>query len=210
MIIPKYNVQMAPYFVIKNTSLKLNSSKTKNLLYLAGNILQHKAKNQNQFLFIGTNKSTNQLLKDEALRCKNFYVTSYWFNGMLTNWNTFRKRIKNLKDLEKSRDLGYFKYLTKKEISQKLNKINKLNHNFQGVKNLLNRPNLVIFLDPIKDNLALQECLKLGILTIVLAPIEFNPLLSSYIIPIEQQSMFHISKILVYLTNKIIYGYNKN
>jgi small subunit ribosomal protein S2 len=69
---------------------------------------------------------------------------------------------------------------------------------------------LVIFSNQIKDALAIQECLKLGIPTISIVDTNCNPDLVPYPIPANDDSSSSINFIFNYLGNRILTGYNSS
>ena len=66
-----------------------------------------------------------------------------------------------------------------------------------------------IFTNQLKDSLAIQECLRLGIPTICIVDTNCNPDLIPYPIPANDDSSSSIDFILNYLANRISSGYNK-
>ena len=54
-------------------------------------------------------------MQAEAERCGAMFVTERWLGGMLTNFQTVKKQVRRLKDLEPGADGGDFENYTKKE-----------------------------------------------------------------------------------------------
>ena len=73
---------------------------------------------------------------------------------------------------------------------------------------MTNLPDVVIFTSQLKDSLAIQECLRLGIPTICIVDTNCNPDLIPYPIPANDDSSSSINFILNYLVNRITTGYN--
>jgi small subunit ribosomal protein S2 len=114
-------------------------------------------------LFVGTKKQAQQVVKEEAVRCGAFYVTERWLGGMLTNFQTIRKNIKRLKDIEKMKEDGTYEKLTKKE-GLKLEKERlKLEKVLGGIKEISRPPGLLYVVDAKKERIAVAEGKKLGI-----------------------------------------------
>jgi small subunit ribosomal protein S2 len=127
---------------------------------------------------------------------------------MLTNWSTIQKRIERLKHLEEQESQGYFENLSKKDYSNLRKEMDKLKRLFNGIKNMSSLPDAVIFTNQLKDSLAIQECLKLGIPTICIVDTNCDPDLIPYPIPANDDSSSSINFILNYLVNRISIGYN--
>ena len=205
----EWNPKMAPYILYAKYGYHIfDLVKTSKLLRLAGNVLEKKAKNQGKFLFVGTNKISSSIIAKQAKRCDNFYINYRWLGGMLTNWSTIQNRITRLKELEKQEIDGIFENLSKKEYTKKRKEMDKLRRLFNGIKDMKNLPDVVIFTNQLKDSLAIQECLILGIPTICIVDSNCNPDLIPYPIPANDDSSSSINFILNYLVNRILTGYN--
>jgi len=205
----EWNPKMAPYILYAKYGYHiLDLVKTSKLLKLAGNVLQKKAEKNGKFLFVGTNKLSSSIIAKQATRCNSFYINYRWLGGMLTNWSTVQKQIERLKLLEQQESDGIFQNLSKKDYSQKRKEIEKLRRLFNGIKNMTSLPDVVIFTNQLKDTLAIQECLRLGIPTISIVDTNCNPDLIPYPIPANDDSSSSINFILNYLVNRICVGYN--
>lgn len=205
----EWNPKMAPYILYAKYGYHIfDLVKTSKLLKLAGNVLQKKAEKGGKFLFVGTNKLSSSIVANQAKRCDSFYINYRWLGGMLTNWNTVQKRIERLKVLEQQEIEGKFEKLSKKDYSSQRKEIDKLRRLFNGIKNMTNLPDVVIFTSQLKDLLAIQECLRLGIPTICITDTNCNPDLIPYPIPANDDSSSSINFILNYLVNRINNGYN--
>jgi small subunit ribosomal protein S2 len=205
----EWNPKMAPYILCAKYGYHIfDLVKTSKLLRLAGNVLEKKAEKGGNFLFVGTNKLSSSIIAKQAKRCNSFYINYRWLGGMLTNWSTVQKQIELLKELEKQETEGKFEFLSKKEYSGKRKQIDKLRRLFQGIKNMTSLPDIVIFTSQLKDSLAIQECLRLGIPAISVVDTNCDPDLIPYPIPANDDSSSSINFILNYLVNRILTGYN--
>ena len=205
----EWNPKMAPYILYAKYGYHIfDLVKTSKLLKLAGNVLQKKAEKGGKFLFVGTNRLSSSIVAKQAKRCNAFYINYRWLGGMLTNWNTVQNRIQRLKFLEQQELDGHFEKLSKKEYSSQRKEIDKLRRLFNGIKDMTNLPDVVVFTNQLKDSLAIQECLRLGIPTICIVDTNCNPDLIPYPIPANDDSSSSINFILNYLVNRINSGYN--
>jgi len=206
----EWNPKMAPYILYEKYGYHIfDLVKTSKLLRLAGNVLQKKAEKGGKFLFVGTNKLSSSIIAKQANRSNSFYINYRWLGGMLTNWSTIQKRIEQLKELEKEESEGNFELLSKKDYSAKRKEMDKLKRLFKGIKDMKTLPDAVIFTNQLKDSLAIQECLKLGIPTICIVDTNCDPDLIPYPIPANDDSSSSINFILNYLVNSITLGYSK-
>lgn len=208
----EWNPKMAPYILFEKYGYHIiDLVKTRKFLKLAGNILQKKAEKGGKFLFVGTTKIASIVIPREVAKLEKnrFYITHRWLGGMLTNWRTVQKQIQKLKDLEKQDSQKDFENLSKKEYFSQRKEIDKLKRMFDGIKNMTTLPDLVIFTNQLKDSLAIQECLKLGIPTICIVDTNCDPDLIPYPIPGNDDSSASLTFILKYLVSRISIGYNK-
>ncbi len=84
----------------------------------AYNYVKEIASNGGTILFVGTKKQAQDSVRDEAIRSGMFFVNQRWLGGTLTNFQTIRKRINRLKDIEKMEEDGTFEVLPKKRSSK--------------------------------------------------------------------------------------------
>ena len=205
----EWNPKMAPYILYAKYGYHIfDLVKTSKLLRLAGNVLQKKAEKGGKFLFVGTNKLSSSIVAKQAKRCDAFYINYRWLGGMLTNWNTVQKQIDRLKFLEEEEAQGNLEKLSKKDYSSQRKEIDKLRRLFNGIKNMTSLPDVVVFTNQLKDSLAIQECLRLGIPSICIVDTNCDPDLIPYPIPANDDSSSSINFILNYLVNRITTGYN--
>jgi small subunit ribosomal protein S2 len=205
----EWNPKMAPYILYTKYGYHIfDLVKTSKLLRLAGNVLQKKAEKGGKFLFVGTNRLASSIIAKQAKRCQSYYINYRWLGGMLTNWATIQKRIQSLNTLEKQEAEGLFETLSKKDYSAKRKEMDKLRKLFNGIKEMTSLPEAVIFTNQLKDSLAIQECLRLGIPTISIVDTNCNPDMIPYPIPANDDSSSSINFILNYLVNRILTGYN--
>jgi small subunit ribosomal protein S2 len=207
----EWNPKMAPYILYAKYGYHIfDLVKTSKLLRLAGNVLQKKAEKNGKFLFVGTNRLASSIVAKQALRANSYYINYRWLGGMLTNWSTIQTRIEQLKEFEQEEAKGNLELLSKKEYSAKRKEIDKLKRLFNGIKEMTTLPDAVIFTSQLKDSLAIQECLKLGIPTISIVDTNCDPDLIPYPIPANDDSSASVNFILNYLSNRIAAGYNNS
>ena len=205
----EWNPKMAPYILCEKYGYHIfDLVKTSKLLKLAGNVLEKKAEKNGKFLFVGTNKLSSSIIAKQAKRAESYYINYRWLGGMLTNWSTIQIQIERLKELEKQEAEGVFEKLSKKDYSSKRKDLDKLRRLFNGIKEMTSLPDIVVFTSQLKDSLAIQECLRLGIPTICIVDTNCDPDLIPYPIPANDDSSSSINFILNYLVNRILAGYN--
>jgi len=126
-------------------------------------------------LFVGTKKQAQDVIREEAIRCGQFYVTERWLGGMLTNFQTIKNNIKRLKELERMKEDGTFEKLSKKEVSSLEREMAKLLKVLGGIKEMNRLPGLVYIIDAKKEKIAVSEASKLNIPIIAMVDTNSDP-----------------------------------
>ena len=160
----RWNPKMARYiFGERNGIHILDLQKTVKEIKKTYNFVKDCAKEGKRFLFVGTKKQAKDILKEEAERANVPCVYEKWLGGTLTNFETIKKSVKRLEDLEKMESDGLFRVMSKKEVSRLTKQKNRLVKLLTGISHMKNLPEVVFIIDPIEENNALREARKLGI-----------------------------------------------
>ena len=112
-----------------------------------------------------------------------YYVNNRWLGGTLTNFQTVRKSIDRMIELQAMVGDGSIERYTKKERSRLMSEKESLEKNLQGIRNMDKLPAFLFVIDPSQEHIAVHEANKLGIP--VVAVVDMN-LLSDpidYVIP---------------------------
>jgi small subunit ribosomal protein S2 len=135
------------------------------------------------FLFVGTKKQAQEILKTEAERCGAAYVSYKWLGGTLTNFSTLRKSVKRIEELEKWQRDGIFTVLPKKEVSRLSKEMFRLQKVLAGIRKLEKLPDVLFVIDPVEEDLAVAEARKLAIAIVAVCDTDCNPDLIDHPIP---------------------------
>ena len=159
-----WNPKMAPYIFGERGKIHIiNLEKTMPLFTEAMNYLGSLVANGRTVLFVGTKRSAQQIIKENASRCGMPYVNHRWLGGMLTNYKTVRASIKRLKDLETMSEDGSFEKISKKEALMLNREMEKLDRSLGGIKNMRGIPEVMFVVDVGHEKIAISEARKLGI-----------------------------------------------
>ena len=126
-------------------------------------------------LFVCTKPQLKEIVKAEAERAGAFYVTERWMGGMLTNFQTIRKNIARLKELERGAEEGAFDFYTKKEQLLLQRERQKLERYLSGIKDMSRLPGLVFVVDAKKEEIAVREANRLGVPVVAIADTNADP-----------------------------------
>lgn len=155
-------------------------------------------------LFVGTKKQAQDAIKAEAERCGMFYVNQRWLGGMLTNYETIKKRIARLKELEKMENEGIMDLLPKKEAASLRKEKEKLEKNLGGIKNMPGLPGIVFIVDTKKEFLAIAESRKLKIPIVGMIDTNADPDEVDLIVPSNDDAIRSVSLIASVVANAVI------
>lgn len=134
-------------------------------------------------LFVGTKKQATETVEEEARRCGEYFVTTRWLGGMLTNYKTIQKRVERLRNLEEMRDTGVFDRLPKKEVIKLEDQRKKLEKFLGGIKTMPTLPGALFIIDPRKEYIAVKEARTLGIPVIAIVDTNCDPDVIDFPIP---------------------------
>ena len=201
----RWNPKMAPYiFTARNGIHIIDLQKSVGKVDEAYNALPKIVKDGGTVLFVGTKRQAQEAIKEEALRCGEFYGDIRWLGGMLTNFKTIESRIRRLKDLERMENDGTFEKLPKKEVSLLKKEHDKLEANLGGIRDMKKLPNCVFVVDPKKEKLCVAEARKLGITVIGIADTNADPDELDYIIPGNDDAIRAVKLIVAKMADAVI------
>ena len=160
----RWNPKMSRFiFTERNGIYIIDLQKTVKKIEEAYSFIREVAETGKPILFVGTKKQAQDSIKEEAERSGMYYVNERWLGGMLTNYQTIKKRIDRLRELERMQEDGTFDVLPKKEVIQLMNEKEKLEKYLNGIKDMPEVPGAIFIVDPRKERIAVKEAHKLGI-----------------------------------------------
>src|SRR5688572_21468267 len=179
-----WNPKMGNYiYGSRNKIHIIDLGKTLPLFQDALNFIGSIAANKGKILFVGTKYAAQDIVQQEAERCKMPFVNRRWLGGMLTNYKTIRQSIKRLKELEAMFESGKFGRLTKKEILGLEREKDKLLISLGGIKNMGGIPDALFVIDVGHEDIAVREARRLGIPVIGVVDSNNDPDDITYVIP---------------------------
>ncbi len=98
----RWNPKMKKFiFDARNGIHIIDLSKTLAQLEAACEFIHTRVAGGGLVLFVGTKKQAQEAVKESAKACNQLYVTERWLGGTLTNFNTIKRSIARLKQIEK-------------------------------------------------------------------------------------------------------------
>ena len=207
----RWNPKMFPYIYAEQNGIHLiDLVQTARLLTHSYDYVRKASQEKKSFLFVGTKRQASVVIKEEAEKCGAHYINHRWLGGILTNWSTVQKRIEYLKSLDKKEEDGTLDSLPKKEAALLRREHDKLRQNIGGLKGMTQIPDVVIIVDPKRENTALLECKKLGIPIISILDTNCDPNMVDIPIPANDDAVRSIKLIISTLGQGILQGKNSS
>ena len=201
----RWNPKMKEYiFTAREGIYIIDLQKTANEIEKAYAALLNIVKDGGKVLFVGTKKQAQEAVKEEALRCDQFYVNQRWLGGTLTNFKTIRKRIKKLQDLYKMEEDGEFAKLPKKEVIKLIAEREKLEKFLGGIKEMKKLPEALFIVDPRKEHNAILEARKLNIPVFGIVDTNCDPDDVDYVIPANDDAIRAVKLVTWVMGNAVI------
>ncbi len=180
----RWNPKMAPYiFTDRNGIYIIDLQKTVKKVDEAYLFVRELAASGGTILFVGTKKQAQDSVSEEARRCGMFFVNQRWLGGMLTNFQTIRRRVDRLHELENMEESGRMQSLPKKEVAELVHEKERLNKFLGGIKEMKKLPSALYVIDPRKERIAVAEARKLRIPIVAIVDTNCDPDEIDHIIP---------------------------
>ncbi len=156
---------------------------TEELLNSATEFVTEVAAKGGVILFVGTKKQARDSIEEWAEKCGMPYVNRRWLGGLLTNFNTIRKRIQRLHELRELKEGGRLDLLPTKERMAMEAELRKLEYNLGGVADMQRLPDAVVIIDLKTEEIALREAERLEIPIIGLVDSNCDPTAVDFVVP---------------------------
>ena len=159
-----------------------------------------------EVLFVGTKKQAQESIESEAKRCGMHYINQRWLGGLLTNFETIKKRIDRLHELNRMEADGSINLFPKKEVLKMLAERDKLEKFLGGIKDMERIPDVLYIVDPKKEAIAVKEAQILGIPTIAILDTNCDPDEIDYPIPGNDDAIRAVKLITKTIADAVIEG----
>ena len=193
-------------FTERNGIYIIDLQKTVGKIEDAYDFVRETVQNGGQVLFVGTKKQAQDAIEKEAKRCGEFYINQRWLGGLLTNYQTIKKRIGRLKDLEEMETDGRFDVLPKKEVIGLRHERERLEKFLGGIKDMNGLPDVMYVVDPKKENIAVKEAQKLGIPIVGILDTNCDPDELDFPIPGNDDAIRAVKLITETMANAVLEG----
>ena len=177
----RWNPKMKPFiFDARNGIHIIDLSKTLNQVEAACNFLSRTVSQGNRVLFVGTKKQAQQAIKQTAKDSGQFYVTERWLGGTMTNFNTIKRSIARLKEIEKMDSDGSINNYVKQEQAVLRREAARLCKYFDGIRAMDKYPGALFVVDIKREHNAIAEARKLKVPIVAIVDTNCDPDLVDY------------------------------
>jgi small subunit ribosomal protein S2 len=203
----RWNPKMRAYIFMERNGIHIiDLMKTRILLEEACNAISNIAAEGKRILFVGTKKQAKDVIREEAVRTGEFYVSERWLGGSLTNFTTIRKSVKRLTNIEKMESDGTFDKITKKEGLFLQREKEKLNNVLSGVVDMTRLPGALFVVDVKKEAIAVKEANRLGIPVFAIMDTNCDPDGIDYVIPANDDAIKSVQVITKSFADAVLEG----
>ncbi|MEO6759399.1 MAG: 30S ribosomal protein S2 [Saprospiraceae bacterium] len=203
----KWNPKMTPYIFMEHKGIHIiDLNRTAECMERAAIAMKAMAKSGKKIMFVATKKQAREIVQKAAESVGMPFVTERWLGGMMTNFQTIRKSVKKMQNIERMLGDNTLTSITKKERLTLSREHAKMDKHFGGIANLNRLPSAVFIVDIHHEHLALAEAKKLGVKTLGMVDTNSDPTLVDYAIPSNDDASKAISFITNYLVEAIREG----
>lgn len=177
----RWNPKMKPFiFDARNGIHIIDLSKTVQQLEAACDFLAKTVAKGNKVVFVGTKKQAQQAIKETAKECGQLFVTERWLGGTLTNFQTVKRSLGRLKEIEKMEADGSINNYVKQEQAVLRREAARLVKYFDGIRSLNGNPGAMFIVDTKRERNAVAEARKLKIPVVAISDTNTDPDLVDY------------------------------
>lgn len=194
----RWNPKMKAYIFDKRNEIHIiDLTQTVDLLDEAAEFLRGVVAGGQKVLFVATKKQAQEVVKDAALACNQFYMTERWLGGTLTNNQTIRRSVKRMQQIQNiARNNNGVLSAHKQEASALARELAKLESNLTGIAEMDKMPGALFIVDVCREANAVKEAKRLGIPVVAIVDTNADPDPIDYVIPGNDDSVRGIQLIV--------------
>ena len=201
----RWNPKMRRFIFAERSGIYLiDLQKTLRQIQTAQELLRGVVMKGEAVLFVCTKKQLKMIVQTEAQRCGAYFVTERWLGGTLTNFQTIKKQIRRLKEIEQGLEEGAYEFFTKKEQLMFEREREKLSRNLEGLKNMTRVPGVLFIVDAKKERIAIAEANKLNIPVVAIVDTNADPDVITVPIPGNDDAIRSVSLITQALVDIVV------
>lgn len=203
----RWNPKMKPYiYTDRNGIYIIDLKKTLRLLRDATKYVRDSVAGGAKVLFVGTKKQAKEIIAEGATAPGMYYVNNRWLGGTLTNFQTVRKSVNRLIQLDAMFNDGSIEQYSKKEQAMLGRERAALEKNLGGIKGMTRLPDILFVVDPSKETIAVLEASKLGIPIVAVVDTNCDPDPIDYVIPANDDAIRSIKLMVSQISEACLEG----
>jgi small subunit ribosomal protein S2 len=203
----RWNPRMEKYiFMERNNIHIIDLMQTQVLLDKAADAARRFAKRGKKILFAGTKTQAQDIVREHAEECGMPHMVDRWLGGTMTNFQTIRKSIRRMEEIERMDRDGTLDKLKKKEKLMRMREHEKLEDTLGGIRDMANLPGAIYIVDVEREDIAVSEANNLGIPIIAMVDTNGNPKNIDHPIPVNDDALSSIELVTSTLTDAIKKG----
>ena len=201
----RWNPKMKPFiFDARNGIHIIDLGKTLAQFETACDFLSKTVSKGSQVLFVGTKKQAQEAVKEAAKSCGQHHVTERWLGGTLTNYNTVRRSIARMKEIEKMEADGSINAYVKQEQSVIRRELARLIKHFDGIRGMDKFPAAMFVVDIKREHNAVAEARRLKIPLVAIVDTNCDPDLVDYPIAGNDDAIRSVRLVLQTIVHTIV------
>jgi small subunit ribosomal protein S2 len=203
----RWNPKMAKYIFGSRSNIHIiDLQKTAKELKKAYKYIREMAASNRTILFVGTKKQAQEAIQSEAKRSGSFYVSERWLGGALTNFDTIKRSINRLNDLDQMKTDGLFRVMSKKEVSRLEKERYRLTKTLEGIRHMKDLPGCLFIIDPVQEHTAILEARRMGIPVVAVCDTNCDPDLIDYPVPGNDDAIRSVKLFCALMADAILEG----
>lgn len=203
----RWNPKMSPYiFGSRNGIHIIDLDQTAALFKRAYQYVVEAVGKGGHVLFVGTKRQAVEVVREEAERAGQFYVTGRWLGGTLTNYRTVKGAIERLRELERMFEDGTAEALLKKEQLRMRREQERLEKFIGGIKLMNALPSVLFVIDPHHEHIAIREARKLHIPIVAITDTNCDPDSIDFVVPGNDDAIRSIKLITARIADACVEG----
>jgi len=207
----RWNPKMKRYiFGARNGIYIIDLQKTLRQLNRARAFVREAVAAGGHVLFVGTKRQAQDIIQREAERCGMYYVNTRWLGGTLTNYETIRVSIRNLRKFEEMEANGEMEKYSKKEAARMRKQKARLAKYLDGIKNMPGIPHVMFVIDTRREAIAVNEAYRLNIPCVGIVDTNSDPDMVSFPIPGNDDAIRAVSLFCSVIADAVIEGKAQN
>ena len=203
----RWNPKMEPYIYHERNGIYIiDLHQSLRMLEDSYEFVRNMAAQGGSLLFVGTKRQAQSAVQEASDRSGMPYVSNRWLGGMLTNFETMRKRVAYMEKLIRQRDEGEWDRLSKKEALWLSRELEKLERVLGGIRHMTEQPRAMFAVDIKREEIAVTEANKLKIPVIAVVDTNCDPDMVNYIIPGNDDAIRAIRLVTSRMADAVIEG----